>query len=112
MTTDDQVLFCQQLAAMLEAGIPLLRSLEVLSAQTESELLLSAILPIVFLSRRSYRESPTALFWIATAAIVGMSLNRVNVAGLATLSATQATYIPSWAEWFVTLGILSAAGLV
>ncbi|OGR02722.1 MAG: hypothetical protein A2284_14580 [Deltaproteobacteria bacterium RIFOXYA12_FULL_61_11] len=76
------------------------------------ELLLSAILPIVFLSRRSYRESPTALFWIATAAIVGMSLNRVNVAGLATLSATQATYIPSWAEWFVTLGILSAAGLV
>ncbi len=43
VTTDDQVLFCQQLAAMLEAGIPLLRSLEVLSAQVESESLLNAL---------------------------------------------------------------------
>ena len=43
VTIDDQMLFCQQLAAMLEAGIPLLRGLEVLSAQVESELLLQAI---------------------------------------------------------------------
>lgn len=43
VTTDDHVLFCQQLASMLEAGIPLLRSLEVLSAQVESELLLAAV---------------------------------------------------------------------
>ena len=43
VTTDDQVLFCQQFAAMLEAGIPLLRSLEVLSAQVESRALLEAI---------------------------------------------------------------------
>lgn len=43
VTTDDQVLLCQQLAAMLEAGIPLLRSLEVLSAQVESEPLVNAL---------------------------------------------------------------------
>jgi Ni/Fe-hydrogenase subunit HybB-like protein len=76
------------------------------------ELLLSAILPIVLLSFSRYRSSPTAMLWIGIMATVGLSLNRVNVAGLATLSTTHATYIPSWTEWAVTLGVLSAAALV
>ena len=43
VTIDDKVLFCQQLAVLLEAGIPLLKSLEVLSVQVESRPLLVAI---------------------------------------------------------------------
>ena len=40
VTTDDQVLLCQQLATLVDAGVPLLRSLAVVSAQVESERLL------------------------------------------------------------------------
>lgn len=43
VTTDDQVLLCQQLATLVEAGVPLLRSLEVVSAQVESRILLIAL---------------------------------------------------------------------
>jgi hypothetical protein len=52
------------------------------------------------------------MFWIAACATAGMSLNRVNVAGLATLSLTKSFYFPAWTEWAVTLSVLSAAGLV
>ncbi|MBI3312391.1 MAG: type II secretion system F family protein [Candidatus Omnitrophica bacterium] len=43
VSTDDNVLFCQQLATLLEAGIPLLRGLEVICAQVESRPLLVAL---------------------------------------------------------------------
>ncbi len=43
VSTDDQVLLCQQLATLVEAGIPLLKSLEVASAQVESRMLLIAL---------------------------------------------------------------------
>jgi Ni/Fe-hydrogenase subunit HybB-like protein len=76
------------------------------------ETLLSAAIPVVFLFQKTYRDSKTAMFWIAACATVGMSLNRVNVAGLATLSLTRSIYFPAWTEWAVTLGILSAAALV
>ena len=58
-----------------------------------------------------FRHSPLAMFWISSSAIIGMSLNRVNVAGLATVSSTHQFYIPAWTEWAATIGILSAAGL-
>lgn len=43
VTTEDQVLLCQQLATLVGAGVPLLRSLEVVSAQVESQKLLLAL---------------------------------------------------------------------
>ena len=43
VTLDDQVLFCQQLATLVEAGIPLLKSLEVVSNQVESRRLMLAL---------------------------------------------------------------------
>ena len=43
VTTDDQVLLCQQLATLVEAGVPLLKGLEVVSAQVESRRLLLAL---------------------------------------------------------------------
>jgi Ni/Fe-hydrogenase subunit HybB-like protein len=76
------------------------------------EISLSALIPIVFLLRRDYRWSKTAVFWIALMATAGVTLNRVNVAGLATTNLTRSFYFPAWTEWAVTLGILSAGGLV
>jgi Ni/Fe-hydrogenase subunit HybB-like protein len=76
------------------------------------EILLSALLPAALLLKRSLRNSPAAMFWISSSAIVGMSLNRVNVAGLATVSTTHYFYLPFWTEWAVTIGILSGAGLI
>ncbi len=76
------------------------------------EVLLSALLPFFLLLIKKYRQSPTAMFWISSLAILGMSLNRINVAGLATLSTTHDIYVPAWTEWIVTIGILSLAGLV
>ena len=43
VTTTDKVQFCDQLAVLLEAGVPLMRSLEVMEAQAESRALLRAI---------------------------------------------------------------------
>lgn len=43
VTVDDKVLFCQQLATLVEGGIPLLRSLQVMTAQVESKMLLEAV---------------------------------------------------------------------
>ncbi len=43
VTSDDLVLFCQQLATLIDAGIPLLKSLEVLSNQIESRALLITV---------------------------------------------------------------------
>jgi len=43
VSVGDQVLLCQQLATLVEAGVPLLKSLEVVSAQVESRRLLLAM---------------------------------------------------------------------
>ncbi len=43
VNVDDQVLLCQQLATLIGAGVPLLKSLEVVSAQVESRMLLLAL---------------------------------------------------------------------
>ena len=76
------------------------------------EILLSAFIPAALLLKRSYRKSPQAIFWISSMAILGMSLNRVNAAGLATVSSTHYFYLPAWTEWTVTVGILAGAALV
>jgi Ni/Fe-hydrogenase subunit HybB-like protein len=75
------------------------------------EILLSVGLPVGLLLKKNYRESPTPMLWISTVAILGVSLNRINVAGLATVSTMNTMYLPAWTEWVVTLGILSGAGL-
>ncbi len=43
VTVEDQVLLCQQLATLVDAGVPLLRSLQVVTNQVDSRLLLAAL---------------------------------------------------------------------
>jgi len=76
------------------------------------EILLSAAIPVALLANQRFRGSPAAMFWIASSGILGVSLNRINVAGLATVSTTHQFYLPAWTEWTVTFGILAGAALV
>lgn len=46
VTLDDKILLCQQLSALLDAGIPLLRSLQTISSQIDSQRLLDALAQI------------------------------------------------------------------
>ena len=43
----DHILFCRQLGAMLDAGVPLLRGLEVMRNQMESKRLLTALTDVI-----------------------------------------------------------------
>ena len=56
---DDQVLLCQQLATLVGAGVPLLKSFEVVSAQVESTKLLIALEEVHrdVAAGRTFRES-------------------------------------------------------
>jgi hypothetical protein len=53
--------------------------------------------------------------WVTAGAfmvVMGFVLNRINTSGIATVSATGSSYVPSWMEVSVTLGIVSSAVLV
>ena len=43
VTVDDRIMMCQQMATLLEAGVPLLRSLQAVSRQLESRTLLTTL---------------------------------------------------------------------
>jgi len=75
------------------------------------EIALAIILPVLLLSLRRWRNSAPAL-WLATiSAVVGIGLNRANIAGIMLLQ-TGPVYVPTIYEITISLGILSAAILV
>ncbi|MCK5125502.1 MAG: polysulfide reductase NrfD [candidate division Zixibacteria bacterium] len=72
------------------------------------ELVLILVLPIIFLAVKKLRYS-TAGLWIATiSGVLGMVLNRANIAGIM-LVQTGNLYIPTIYEIFISVGIISAA---
>ncbi|MEW5923221.1 MAG: NrfD/PsrC family molybdoenzyme membrane anchor subunit [Candidatus Zixiibacteriota bacterium] len=76
------------------------------------ELLVSAIIPIIIFSIKKLRENSRWQWTGAIMVVVGMVFNRINVGGLTMLGATGDTYIPSWMEISISLGVVSAAVLV
>ncbi|MGB8648362.1 MAG: Ni/Fe-hydrogenase cytochrome b subunit [Anaerolineae bacterium] len=75
------------------------------------ELGVGVVLPMVLFSRREWRENPTIRFRAALLVVVGVLLNRMDMAvfGFYDYTATLGqTYIPSIGEWVVTLGIVTA----
>jgi hypothetical protein len=76
------------------------------------ELLISAILPAVLFASPRVRQSVGGLATGAGLAVFGFVLNRIDVSGLATIPETGSEYFPSWMEFAVSIGIVSAAGLV
>ena len=73
---------------------------------------LGVLLPaILFLSFRA-RPSPARLVTAASFAVVGVALNRANVVFTGMMAWTGgATYVPSWTEATVTIGIVAAGVL-
>ena len=70
------------------------------------EVLGGVVLPMVLLFMPSIRKSRKALYRTAWIAVLGVVLNRFDVSffGFA-----GAPYVPTWMEWAITIGIISAA---
>ena len=76
------------------------------------ELSASAVVPVVLVAMPATRRSPPAIAFAAALAAFGLVLNRLDVGIFGYLRDAKAAYIPSLNEWALSLGILSAAGLV
>ncbi len=75
------------------------------------EMLLIFFIPVIAMSVRRFRYSNAALWITTVSAVLGIGLNRANIAGIM-LVQTGATYVPTIFELFISLGIISAAVLV
>ena len=77
-----------------------------------AEIMIMAIIPIILFSVPRTRNS-LAGQWIGSFMVVfGAIFNRVNVGGLTMLSTTGDSYFPSWMEFSISFGIVSAMILV
>ncbi|MCP4566183.1 MAG: Ni/Fe-hydrogenase cytochrome b subunit [FCB group bacterium] len=76
------------------------------------EMLISVIIPIIIFSVPRLRGSSGGQWTGSFLVVFGMIFNRINVGGLTMVSSTGSTYIPSWMEIAISLGVVSAAGLV
>jgi len=77
-----------------------------------SEILISALIPLVIFAIPSLRFD-RRWQWVGSIMVVfGMVYNRINVGGLTMLRTTGDTYFPSWTEISVSLGVVSGAVLV
>ena len=76
------------------------------------EILISAVIPIIIFSVPAMRNNKKAQFTGSLMVVGGMVFNRLNVGGLAMISATGDNYVPSWMEISISLGVVSAAVLV
>lgn len=74
------------------------------------ELLLSVIVPVVVMGFKRLRHTPSALWIASSSAVIGIGLQRANVAGIM-LVRTGPIYVPTFYEITISLGILSAAAL-
>ena len=78
------------------------------------EILLGGFLPLLLLSRASWRTQPRLLFWGALLATSGVVFNRINVVLLAMQlrgpmpQVAPASYAPSIFEWGISVGLIAA----
>ncbi len=76
------------------------------------EMLISTVLPIILYSLPAVRRSPTALWLTSLTSVLGFVLNRIDASGISQVWATRSFYFPAWTEFAISLGIVSACGLV
>ena len=73
------------------------------------EVVFGVILPFVLLLSRRVRRSPGWLFFAATAFVLGIVLNRINVFVVSYTPPYQLkTYFPALGEIFITVGLIAA----
>jgi Ni/Fe-hydrogenase subunit HybB-like protein len=76
------------------------------------EIVLLAVLPILLVWLPRTRGAPSAVLTAALSASAGLALNRVDVGILGYVRDAGELYVPSLAEWALSLGVVAAAGLV
>ncbi len=76
------------------------------------EVLVGAVLPCVLVAIPTVRRSAAGLVTASSCAVGGLVLNRLNVGIFGYLGSAGIFYVPSLPEWALSLGILSAAGLL
>jgi Ni/Fe-hydrogenase subunit HybB-like protein len=75
------------------------------------EIVLGVVVPVVLLLFPQVRSSKKGLFYAAALVLLGFVANRMNTAITSMEQWPSRTYIPSWQELFITLG-LAAFGFV
>lgn len=75
------------------------------------EMGLGVILPLGMLATPAIRESARGLAGASSLVVLGVVLNRLNVAITGMLAGSGARYVPSWMEVLITLGIVAAGVL-
>nr|MBN2277379.1 Ni/Fe-hydrogenase cytochrome b subunit [candidate division Zixibacteria bacterium] len=76
-----------------------------------AEILISTIIPMVIFSVRRLQYNRNWQWIGATMVVFGMIFNRINIGGLTMIRATGDTYFPSWMEFAISFGVVSAAAL-
>jgi Ni/Fe-hydrogenase subunit HybB-like protein len=76
-----------------------------------AELLTCAVIPALLLSIRRVRDSVAGLAVCSTMVVLGMVWNRLDVAIVAIRRPAGMGYFPSWMEFAVSIGVVSAAAL-
>jgi len=76
------------------------------------ELLISVIIPIIIFATPKLRNNSKFQFAGSFMAVIGIVFNRLNVGGLAMLTTTGDSYVPSWMEIAISMGVVSGAALV
>lgn len=76
------------------------------------EVSLSAIIPIVLLSNKKIRSSLRWQWVISIMVIVGIAWQRMNIGGFTHIDRGTSFYVPAWTEVIMSLGIVSAFGLI
>ena len=76
------------------------------------EMFLSTLLPIAAYAIPGVRRSLTGVWLVSSCAALGFVLNRISASGLSQMWATRTFYFPTWMEFSISIGIVSACGLV
>lgn len=76
------------------------------------EIMVGIVLPIALLLSTDVSRSAAGLFWSALCVIVGLVLNRLNVGIIGIKVESWQTYFPSWMEFAISIGIVSAGLLI
>ncbi|MBN2437256.1 MAG: Ni/Fe-hydrogenase cytochrome b subunit [Deltaproteobacteria bacterium] len=76
------------------------------------EMALSAIVPVILLSVPAIRRSGRWQWVTSVMVIVGIVWNRMNIGGFTNIDRGTDFYVPAWTEVAMSIGIISAFGLV
>ncbi len=75
------------------------------------EIALCAVIPMILFALPRSRNTLAGVGFGAVCVVLGIVLNRLNVGGIASVTATGSTYLPSLMEFTISAGVVSAAAL-